>query len=244
MSTVDRKFIPLNFTYNANMSSFEIFAFDKRKVPQNIDLWEIKDIHFGNLTNDVNHCDIETASYHIKKEHKFNLNAPKTNIILESASDNLPNLNMTLSVLKSGVFNIKWTYAESREARQAPFEVPLEIVDPKMEELSTKKMIADILKINSPEKDTTFIVNNGNTEIFTLKQMVLGKYFNYIDTIAHTADGSRGVMGLFGRATTNLFLEDGAYAGWSRDVPNQKNESLRFPSGNSYGNHPFYMGKD
>lgn len=75
MSTVDRKFIPLNFTYNANMTTFEIFAFDKRKMPQNIDLWEIKDIHFGNQTNDVNHCDIESASYHLMKEHKFNLNA-------------------------------------------------------------------------------------------------------------------------------------------------------------------------
>jgi hypothetical protein len=114
MSTVDRKFIPLNFTYNANMTTFEIFAFDKRKMPQNIDLWEIKDIHFGNQTNDVNHCDIESASYHLMKEHKFNLNAPQANLILESASDNLPNLNMTLSVLKSGVFNIRWTYAKDR----------------------------------------------------------------------------------------------------------------------------------
>jgi hypothetical protein len=33
MSTVDRKFIPLNFTYNGNFSTFEIFAFDKRKEP-------------------------------------------------------------------------------------------------------------------------------------------------------------------------------------------------------------------
>ena len=30
------------------MTLLEIFAFDKRKEPQNIDLWEIKDIHFGN----------------------------------------------------------------------------------------------------------------------------------------------------------------------------------------------------
>lgn len=96
------------------MTTFEIFAFDKRKMPQNIDLWEIKDIHFGNQTNDVNHCDIESASYYLMKEHKFNLNAPQANLILESASDNLPNLNMTLSVLKSGVFNIRWTYAKDR----------------------------------------------------------------------------------------------------------------------------------
>jgi hypothetical protein len=33
MSTIDRKFVPLNFTYNANFSTFEIFAFDKRKEP-------------------------------------------------------------------------------------------------------------------------------------------------------------------------------------------------------------------
>jgi hypothetical protein len=97
-------------------------------------LWEIKDIHFGNQTADVNHCDIESASYHIKKEHKFNLNAPQASIILESASENLPNLNMTLSVLKSGVFNIKWNYADG--TRQAPFEVPLDVVNPKKEELS------------------------------------------------------------------------------------------------------------
>lgn len=208
----------MNFTYNKNKTTFEIFAFDKRKQPQNIDLWEIKDIHFGNQTNDVNHCNLESASYHLKKEHKYDLNSPQTHLILESNSDVLPNLNMTLTVLKSGVFNMRWTYAG--ESRPSPFEVPLEIINPKKDELSKKTVIADILKINSPEKDTTLIVQNGRTEVFTLKQMVLGKYFNYIDTIAHTADGSKGVMGLFGRATTNLFMEDGAYAGWTRDIPN------------------------
>jgi hypothetical protein len=74
---------------------------------------------------------------------------------------------MTVSVLKSGVFNFKWTFAG--DSHQAPFEVPLEIVNPKKEELSKTKKISDYLKINSPDQDTSFIIANKGTEIFTLK---------------------------------------------------------------------------
>jgi lysosomal alpha-glucosidase len=88
------------------------------------------------------------------------------------------------------------------------------------------------------------VVNNlKETDVYTLKSMILGNHFNQIESIAHTAKGSKGIMGLFGRSTTNLFLEDGVYGGWSRDAPNEV-ENLSKPKVNSYGNHPIYMGMD
>ena len=52
-----------------------------------------------------------------------------------TTKDILPDLTMTLSVLKTGVVNAHWTFAAS-DAVSAPFEVPTTIVQPNKDQLS------------------------------------------------------------------------------------------------------------
>jgi hypothetical protein len=50
---------------------------------------------------------------------------------------------MTLSVLKTGVINVYYTFAD--EAYEKPFEVPLFMVDPKRNEISEDAKLSDYL---------------------------------------------------------------------------------------------------
>ena len=49
-------------------------------------------------------------------------------------------------------------------------------------------------------------------------------------------------MGLAERTVSDLFLPDGIYSLWSKDIPNPI-EDGRLPAKNLYGVHPFYMGR-
>jgi hypothetical protein len=45
------------------------------------------------------------------------------------------------------------------------------------------------------------------------------------------------------RTSSNLFLPDGVYSLWSRDIPNPE-ETGKAPGNNLYGTHPMLMGQD
>ena len=72
----------------------------------------------------------------------------------------------------------------------------------------------------------------------------MGEYLNLIDGTAFTATASefRGILGLWERVGSDLFLPDGVYTLWSRDQPDPV-EDGRAPGKNLYGTHPFYMAK-
>lgn len=50
-------------------------------------------------------------------------------------------------------------------------------------------------------------------------------------------------MGILEQTSTNLFLKDGVYSLWSRDIPNPV-QTTKAPGANLYGTHPFIMARD
>jgi hypothetical protein len=56
---------------------------------------------------------------------------------------------MTLSVLKTGVLNVYYTFAD--DSMEKPFEVPLDIIDAKKDELSEDKKLSDFMSIMNPD---------------------------------------------------------------------------------------------
>jgi len=80
--------------------------------------------------------------------------------------------------------------------------------------------------------------------VYKLNGMLLGQYLNLIDGTAYTAPGPafRGILGLWERTSSDLFLPDGVYSLWSRDIPNPI-EDGHAPGKNLYGTHPFYMAR-
>lgn len=84
------------------------------------------------------------------------------------------------------------------------------------------------------------IKNANGAQVFNLNGMVLSKYLNIIDAKAVTLKTSPGIMGLFERVSSDLFLPDGVYSLWSRDIPDPV-ETGKPPGNNLYGTHPFYM---
>lgn len=85
------------------------------------------------------------------------------------------------------------------------------------------------------------IRNKEGVEVFNLDGMALSEYFNSFRGTFTTKKSSKGLMGLFERTSNDLFLKDGVYSLWSRDVPNPV-ENGKPPGKNLYGSHPVVMG--
>ena len=51
------------------------------------------------------------------------------------------------------------------------------------------------------------------------------------------------IMGLGDQVAGDLFLGDGIYSLWTRDIPSPVQDG-KLPGKNLYGVHPFYMAKD
>jgi hypothetical protein len=84
-------------------------------------------------------------------------------------------------------------------------------------------------------------VNGATTKVFSLNGMILSQYLNVIDSTAVTKKGSKGIMGLFERVSSDLFLPDGVFSLWTFDTANPI-ETAKPPGNNLYGTHPYYMG--
>jgi hypothetical protein len=54
-----------------------------------------------------------------------------------------PDLNITLSILKTGVLNVYYTFAD--ESKEKPFEVPLSLINPKKDEIKEDAKLSDYM---------------------------------------------------------------------------------------------------
>jgi hypothetical protein len=209
-----------------------------------IDLGLMKDIHFGTSATDLNLCDISSQYYKVSGDAldltKATATTTLTSLITKAV---LPDLQLTLSVLETGVVNVHWTYAD--KGKSAPFEVPTDIIQPNKDKLSTTETLDKFVTITNPAGEGAIsiaIMNDATTQVFNLNGMILGQYLNVIDTTAVTKKGSKGVMGLFERVSSDLFLPDGVFSLWSFDTANPV-ETGKPPGNNLYGTHPYYMGQ-
>jgi len=163
----------------------------------------------------------------------------------------VPNLQLNVSVKANGMIQLKWNYAEDKTSMRTPFEVPDDIVTLSGMKESTTHTVADYVTLDNhgaSDPNTLLTVSSeasGNkTKIFSLGAVMLGDYLNLMNSMVYTEKGDnfQGIMGLAERTVDNLFLPDGVYSLWSRDIPNPVEQGT-LPGANLYGVHPFYMGK-
>jgi alpha-glucosidase (family GH31 glycosyl hydrolase) len=225
---------------------------------------KIKDImwmNFGKSGMDLNLCATNPAQYTwVGTDQDLSGNtfngmlrsglSPSNDSGADSVEFLYPDLNVTLSVLKSGAVNVHWTYAMVNESLPSgysmPFEVPSDIIATNRSDLKSGEKLSDYLTTSDGSKAPLISIKSGKgqtAEIFDLGSLVLKEHFNYISTQVHTKqDNFKGIMGLAERTVSDLFLPDGIYTLWSRDAANPV-EDGRLPGKNLYGVHPFYMAK-
>jgi hypothetical protein len=94
-----------------------------------IDLGAIKDIHWGSSATDLNLCDIASQYYKVSGDPiDLTGTVATTTLTSQTPKDSLPDLTLTLTLLKTGVVNVHYTFADTSAG--APFEVPTLIVQP------------------------------------------------------------------------------------------------------------------
>lgn len=211
-------------------------------------------IHFGTSKNgDLNLCSVDGSQYSLS-DPKADLSKASASLTLSSAAGAtvVPDLQLNVSVKENGMIQLKWSYADgSSKNMRKPFEVPDDIVTTSALKDSTTAKLADYVTLdNHGESDPNSLLSvmsdasGTKTKIFSLGAVMLGDYLNLINSVAYTATGDsfRGIMGLAERTVADLFLPDGVYSLWSRDIPNPV-ERGTLPGANMYGVHPFYMAK-
>lgn len=134
-----------------------------------------------------------------------------------------PTLNMTLSVLKTGVINIYYTFADE-SLYEKPFEVPTSMVNPKRDEISEDAKLSDYLQINNPDHFFSIAFIYKGAMFHRIDDILLLPHVNNLDTTSwtHSGDGVDilRIFGLFERTADQLVLDGGAYSQWAKDIPN------------------------
>lgn len=155
-----------------------------------------------------------------------------------------PNIQFKFSALETGAVNVWWSY-EDASGKRAIFEVPQDIVNTQMHGMSKDNKLSDFIVLGS--SPLMQVKNKAGTVVYELNSLILVDYLNIISGRAKTyvgnsADNFKGIMGLAEKVVTNLFLPDGIYTLWSRDIPSPP-EDGKLPGKNVYGVHPFYMAR-
>jgi alpha-glucosidase (family GH31 glycosyl hydrolase) len=119
--------------------------------------------------------------------------------------------------------------------------VPTDVIAPGNSSLANASLSAFVKLQQNPDQPMQLsITNKAGEEVYRLNGMTLATYLNVISGVAVTKAGSPGIMGLFERISTNLFLPDGVFSLYSRDVPDPI-EDGKPPGKNLYGTHPVFM---
>lgn len=214
-----------------------------------INFFDMQAIFYGTKGKDMNLCHYQGDNYGYRVRGDLpDLTKASASMILDPVDlPSLRSLTMDLSILKSGVINMKWTYQNltDPEIIQAPFEVPTEIIDVDRTSLSETLKLVDFVTITQTDTGamTLVVKNQYGNNLYSLNGLYLAKYINIIDAnLTVNATGFNGVMGLFEQTSSNLFLKDGIYSLWARDTANPE-QTGKLPGQNLYGTHPFVMGR-
>lgn len=145
-SQVDHSVTKLTTTYSDTEKAETLTIATTDGSP--IDLGVMKDIHYGTSATDLNLCDISSQYYKVSGD-ALDLTGVSTKTTLTSLTtkDLLPDLELTLTLLETGVVNVHWTYADSKSA---PFEVPTDIIQPNKDKVSTTDTLDKYVAIANP----------------------------------------------------------------------------------------------
>lgn len=192
-------------------------------------------------------CDPLSQAYKIKGGSLPDLGGVSSSMTLSSDAAALPDVKVELKLLKSGVVNIHWTFADSTNLK-TPFEVPLTVIDAKKDQLhDNSKSLSDFVVVTQQQGSNAVsitIKNEDNTNVWSLNALVFSEYLNWIAASALTASDAdfKGVLGLGQHTSPDLFLADGVHTMWARDINNPVDDG-KAPGKNNYATHPFYMAK-
>ena len=242
MPMASRTPVQLTPTYDKDMHTLTL-----TNPSGQIDVKAMRDIHFGTTAQDLNLCAPESHFYRFNDTIPYSsLDTNKFSVLMTSQTPNvMRDLNVTLSILESGVINVHYTYMNDTGVSKKPFEVPTSIVDAQKDKLSPTLKLSTFVEVLEDKTGAAVlnIKNDAGEIVFTFNGMFLQDYINYMDVTVKTDNTFRtGILGLTERVATDLFLETGVYSLWSRDVADPE-ETGKAPGNNMYGTHPFYMGK-
>ena len=83
----------------------------------------------------------------------------------------LRDLTVSMSLLKEGALNIRYTYANMTGVTKAPFEVPAEIIDVDRKALHPTAKLSDyvtLTQVNASSPLTIDVMNGNAVKVFTL----------------------------------------------------------------------------
>ena len=211
----------------------------------NIDQLSLRDIYFGNSAEDLNICDKQATFYHTKDYKPVDLTKKnQAEVVLQSDSAALKDLKLTFSLLETGVLSMNYTFNDLSKTTRKIFTVPEGIINPGRDKLLKDGDLSKYVTVDQEAKSSVIItvMNDASVPVFQLTGFALTEYFNLRVGQVYTLANSPGILGLGEQVTDDIYVKDGVYGFWSRDVGDPKSTS-KLPTTNMYGTHPFFMGQ-
>jgi len=221
------------------------FAYDDDTMTLSIDMsaqtpFNMRDIYFGNSKTDLNLCEpySTTNYYHTKDNAAIDLTKSQVEVELVSTNPVLKNLALKMAVLENGSVNIELNYADEKDASRKFFTVPTDLVDTGKDKLAEEPLSTYVTATQVEGQPLALaVLNKAGQVIYQVDGIVLSEYHQQVGSTLKVSKTSKGVMGLFERTSLDLYLPDGVYSLWSRDIPNPI-EDGKAPGKNLYGTHP------
>ena len=190
-------FTAVNHTFDNTTKTLTLVSADGK----GFNPFTMRDIYYGDSAKDINLCDQIGASsyYHTVDFTTPTLNGPNATFILQSKSDALLDLNLTMTLLESGVVNVHWTFDNVSKASKTPFEVPSEFIDAKKDNQmnGTLSDFVTVVQANNTSVEIQ-IKNKAGVLVYQLNGLILSEYYNMMSATYYTfnSNSSGGVMGL------------------------------------------------
>lgn len=156
----------------------------------------------------------------------------------------LPDVTVKLSIHAGNIINLGWTYKfdQSRTGKKM-FKVPDEYVS--ANQIPLQGDLSQFVQIRTAPFQMKFLYQDqAQTEFFGIDSLVYDDYLNWVKmhVVTEQGDKFRGIFGLGERANFDYFIQDGVYSLWAKDIPTPIDQG-KFPAGNMYGVHPYFMYK-
>jgi hypothetical protein len=163
------------------------------KITGGINFQQVERVHYLQKGVDFNLCDPTTDFYTITDLP--DLTKSSVSMTLTSTTKAARDLQMVLTVLSTGVLNMKWTFAKAEQGVKIPFQVPADIIDVDRTAAQDKKL-SDIVTVTKDPLTIT-VKDMLGQDMYKLNGMQLGELFNHIDASFYTSGPTKGLIGLF-----------------------------------------------
>ena len=226
---------PLNFTYNENSKTLNIYDTDQTTA---LELRTLKGIQFGNGDSDENLCGVEYTVENISKVKSGPMAGKSLSVEVGPNHKGLRSFTANFTLIKDNLINIDFI----PDIRDEPFNMPPIVLNQSLypiTEIYAEGNIDSYVTVAGLNEKFYFEIHtkdNPSDILYTTKDQPL-TYTQYYKSMTSRIYTDGKYFGL-GERVGDFWLKAGSYTVWNRGPVEQEEDNGEPPGKSLYGSHP------